>query len=274
MFLGPFIFILGLGLKLKFFLVFCFFCFVNVLEIYCGNPHLCEPDRQIRGRARLFGGFYGLVTEALQKTTNLIGLDIADMDPLLAHLVKIPFPHLLEVKLPYSPQVTQFLHHHRNTLKAIVVQGSARAEQMIYPKTFFKNVDMPELLAFVGPCTVVPFVLPKSQVGYLTVCWEPGHERPEEIVKSVAESRKDVVGMDNLVVGWSPGLLSMIGTHLPKMERLRIRCVCPNGRELMEVCVSHGWPPFSFFFYLFILFLTLTYYRSTGILAFLGRRRN
>lgn len=96
---------------------------------------------------------------------------------------------------------------------------------------------MPELLAFVGPCTVVPFVVPKSQVSFLTVCWEPGHDRPEEIVKCIAESRTDVVGMDNLVVGWNPELLGMIATHLPKMERLRIRNAYAFPKELMEVCV-------------------------------------
>lgn len=196
-------------------------------------------DSEISPRSFLFHGFYRLAAAALRRTRNLRGLDVAGMDPLLELLVDIPFPRLLEVKLPYAPSVTSFLQTHRHTLKAIVVQGIAKATQMIYPKRYWKNVELPELLAFIGPCTVVPFVIPKSQVSDLTVCWDPGYEDPEGILRSVAESRQEVVGMDNLVVGWCPGLLKMIGIHMPKMERLRIRSVCAYmGEEMMEVCGS------------------------------------
>lgn len=196
-------------------------------------------------RSRLFQGFYRLAAEAFKRTVNLIGLDIPDMDSLIALLIDIPFPRLVEVKLPYAPSVTRFLQSHRHTLKAIVVQGLARAEQVIYPEIYFKNVEMPELLAFVGPCTVIPFVIPESQVSLLTICWDPGHDNPEEIVKCVAKSRTEVVGMDNLVAGWNPELLGMIGTHLPKIERLRIRNVYMVSRESVEVCVSSA-PSFFF----------------------------
>lgn len=96
---------------------------------------------------------------------------------------------------------------------------------------------MPELMAFVGPCNVIPYVVPGSQVQYLTVCWDPGCERPEEVTRFVAESRKEVVGMDNLVLGWNPTLLGMIGLYIPRMERLRIRNVCSfTTKEMIDVC--------------------------------------
>lgn len=97
---------------------------------------------------------------------------------------------------------------------------------------------MPELTAFVGPCDVIPYVIPGSQVQYMTVCWDPGLEKDdtERIISCVKESRKDVVAMDNLVLGWNPTLLEAIGMYMPKMERLTLRNVCPyTTKEIIDV---------------------------------------
>jgi hypothetical protein len=185
----------------------------------------------------LFENFFQLAAAALKQTTNLIGLDISGLCPLLSLLAETHFPRLIEVKIPYGPAVTPFLQTNRQHLKAIVIEGPPTPDSLELSSRHFTNVQLPELIAFIGPCNVIPHVIPGSQVQYLTICWEPGCERRlEEIVRGVAQSRNEVLGMDNLVLGWNPGLLSVIAECVPGMERLRIRNICPlTSREMIEV---------------------------------------
>ncbi|KXN84983.1 hypothetical protein AN958_11828 [Leucoagaricus sp. SymC.cos] len=184
----------------------------------------------------LFGNFYRLAAAALKRTTNLIGLDIANLGPLPSLLASTHFPRLMEVKIPYSPSITSFLKTNRQVLKAVVIDGPASANEMLDSSKHFTDIELPELMAFVGPCNVIPHVVPGSQVQYLTVCWEPGCERLKEIMKCVAQSRQEVLGMDNLVLGWNPGLLGVIAECVPRIERLRVRNLCPfTTQDMIEV---------------------------------------
>ncbi|KAF9446500.1 hypothetical protein P691DRAFT_761585 [Macrolepiota fuliginosa MF-IS2] len=181
----------------------------------------------------LFWGFYKLAAAALKRTTNIIALDIAGLDQLLALLAYTPFPKLIEVKIPYTPLLTTFLNTHRHMLRAVVLQGPPTPSNFERSSVRFQKVEMPELMAFVGPCNVIPFVLPGSRVRYLTVCWDEACQRPEELMRFVTESRSEIMGMDNLVLGWSPTLLGVIGEFVPKVETLRIRNVCSIATKEM-----------------------------------------
>lgn len=184
----------------------------------------------------IFRNFYQLAAAALKCTTNLVGLDISGLNHLLSLLAKTSFPRLAEAKLPYAPSLTTFLQTNRQLLKAIIIEGSAVTPDLLSSSSrHFTNVQLPELQAFVGSCNIIPHVIPGSQVQYLTICWEPECERLEEIMRCVAQSRRGVLGMDNLVLGWNPALLNVIADFMPRIERLRIRNVCPlsNG-EMIE----------------------------------------
>jgi hypothetical protein len=97
---------------------------------------------------------------------------------------------------------------------------------------------MPELVRYIGPCDIVPYIVPGSQVRFLIVSWDSSFKRSEveRIMQSVEMSKKNVIVMDTLVVGWSPCLLGCLAENVTGIERLSLRIVCPAmNKESIDV---------------------------------------
>jgi hypothetical protein len=184
--------------------------------------------------------------DALGQMDNLTGLDISVMGRhFTSLLVDVPFPRLVELKIPYTSRLVDFLRTHGRNLKVVIVQNDVPDSGFGSPSTrslskvsILKRIEMPELMGYIGPCDVIPYIVPGSQVQYLTVSWDSWLRRSEmeRIMQSVNMSKKRIIGMDNLVVGWSPHLLGSMAENVPSVERLRLRIVCPAmNKEAVDV---------------------------------------
>jgi hypothetical protein len=242
--------------------------FLTLLEEFGSdcNDYLLSPgtkqSRQLpRRKLLLLGNFYKLAVDAFGQMVNLTRLDISDTGRYLMFLlVDVPFPRLVEVKVPCTAGLVEFLRAHGGNLKTVIVQtgipgsgsgdynglaGSAAgsttdlSSSLSKPSSWtLERIEMPELIRYIGPCDIIPCIVPGSQVRFLTVSWDSSFKRleVERIMQSVKMSKKNVVVMDNLVVGWSMCLLGSIAENVPGIEKLRLRIVCPvMNKESMDV---------------------------------------
>lgn len=186
---------------------------------------------------------------------NLTGLDISEMGRhLTSLLVDVPFPRLVELKIPQSSKLMPFLHTHGKNLKVIIIQtgipdsetgdnnnNNNNPSSSSKPSigTTFQQIETPELMTYIGPCDIIPYVLPGSQVQFLTVSWDPRLKRSEleKIMQSLKMSKKGITGMDNLVAGWNHShLLEIIAENVPSIEMLGVKIVCPAmNKETIDV---------------------------------------
>ncbi|KAF8722651.1 hypothetical protein AX14_009717 [Amanita brunnescens Koide BX004] len=169
----------------------------------------------------LVQNIFRLLASALRRMAYIESLDISCALPLLVLLDTTPFSDLTQCSLPYSLHLIPFLRSHRS-IRDLVVQPPTRFDLVRLISDVFPHIILPNLDTYVGPSKVAQFVIPHSNVFHLTIFWD-FDPPPEQVLPSLALSKKSVSVMDNIVVRWDKGLFTAIATFLPNVVMLRVR---------------------------------------------------
>jgi hypothetical protein len=171
----------------------------------------------------LFFGFYRLAAAAVRNATQLLKLDIEELEFLLDLLHETPLIHLRECALPYQLSAGRFLLNHPNVEKfAAHVPDGYFPTGNITSLIDLPQLHLPQLTSFRGVYTLAPHMLQGSVVKHVTLYWDGTERQPEKVLASLASVNNTLAFLDNCVPEWECELMPAIASHLPNLTTLSI----------------------------------------------------
>jgi hypothetical protein len=116
--------------------------------------------------------FYKLAVAAIKCAMQIVKLDIGDNVPLLNLLIKTPLPSLCKYALPYVVNIGSFLQNYA-VVENLVIYPPERYFDTgdLGNPLEFPLVQLPNLVSFMGPATIVSRMLLGSVICNATLLW-------------------------------------------------------------------------------------------------------
>jgi hypothetical protein len=108
--------------------------------------------------------FYKLAAAAIACACNVTKLHIPKAPPLVNLLREVPLTHLRRCIIAYDATIGMFL---RNRLNLRMLLVASTGDEPYSPVENFPSVHFPELVSFIGPADIAPYILANSHLQQL-----------------------------------------------------------------------------------------------------------
>ncbi|KAJ6551785.1 hypothetical protein B0H19DRAFT_1158902 [Mycena capillaripes] len=205
--------------------------------ISCAQAAESVREFQVSSFPRLaLKSFYSTVGCAIRRLTNVQSLLVSNSHTIFRSFSDAHFPHISECTLPSSASIFPFLKRNPTIITLHVLPCIEGLGPIIDPDSVFEvtspleSIHMPNLQGFVGAANVGCAIVPQPLASRITIYW--GINLPMSFSDGLAAlslSKADVIELNNLIGAWDCTLVSEIGKHLPRVERLLFRNISAHG---------------------------------------------